>query len=106
MGNINLMEYWPIILMLALMYFMVIRPQQKRRKEQVDMLGALGEGSEVVTAGGILGKIVSLDNNVVHLEVASNVVILVQKSAVTTLLPSGTMDTTDQLPPPPPSCCA
>lgn len=103
-ANSSLMDLWPLALMFALMYFLMIRPQQKRRKEQIEMLNALSEGHEVVTSSGILGKVVSVDENVVHLEIASNVVIMVQKSAVTTLLPPGTMQAPGDLPPP--SCCA
>lgn len=101
----NLMDMWPIALMFALIYFLMIRPQQKRMKQQREMLSALSEDSEVVTSSGIIGKIVSLDDNTVHLEVSPGVVILMQKAAVTTLLPSGTMNSPEQLPPPP-SCCA
>lgn len=102
----NLMDMWPIALMFALIYFLMIRPQQKRMKQQREMLSALSEDSEVVTSSGIIGKIVSLDDNAVHLEVSPGVVIMMQKAAVTTLLPSGTMNSSEQLPPPPPSCCA
>jgi preprotein translocase subunit YajC len=103
-ANFNLMEYWPIILMFAVMYFLMIRPQQKRRKEQADMLAALAVGTEVITSAGILGKIASLEDNIVHLEVAANVVIKVQKASIVALLPSGTLDAPANLPPP--SCCA
>jgi len=105
-ANSNLMDLWPLALMFVLMYFLMIRPQQKRRKEQIEMLGSLAEGHEVATSSGILGKIVSIDDNLVHLEIAPGVVIMVQKSAVTTLLPPGTMEAPGDLPPPPPSCCA
>ena len=103
----SLMDFWPIALMFGLIYFLMIRPQQKRMKQQKEMLETLGEGNEVLTSSGILGKIVSLDENFVKIEVASGVIIMFQKAAVTTLLPPGTIDSpTALLPPPSPSCCA
>jgi preprotein translocase subunit YajC len=100
------MDYLPIILIVAFFYFFILRPQQQRTKRQKEMLDSLTEGNEVVTASGILGKIVSMNPTLVHLEVAPGVVIMVQKAAVTTLLPPGTMASPDQLPPQTPSCCA
>ncbi|MDE2342400.1 MAG: preprotein translocase subunit YajC [Betaproteobacteria bacterium] len=79
-----------IVIMFAVLYFMMIRPQLKRQKEQKAMLEALGRGDEVVVAG-IMGKIVDLDANKVQLEVAKGVTIQVQRAAVGTLLPKGTM---------------
>lgn len=105
-GGFNITEFWPIILMFVLLYFMMIRPQQKRQKEQMQLLSALSEGDEVATASGILGRVVSLSENVVTLEIAPCVNIKVQKTTVTTLLPKGTLDDPDSLPPAPPSCCA
>ena len=103
-ANSNLMDLWPLALRFVAMYVLMIRPQQKRRKEQLEMLGSLEDGQEVITSGGIFGKVISVDDNVVHLEIASNVVIMVQKASVTTLLPPGTMKSPSELPPP--SCCA
>lgn len=79
-----------IVIMFAVLYFMMIRPQLKRQKEQKAMLEALGRGDEVVVAG-IMGKIVNLDANKVELEVAKGVTIQVQRAAVGTLLPKGTI---------------
>ena len=78
-----------IVIMFAVLYFMMIRPQIKRQKEQKAMLEALGRGDEVVV-GGIVGKIVDLDVNHVRLEVAKGVVLQVQRGAVGMLLPKGT----------------
>ena len=89
-----------------LMYLMMIRPQQKRQKEQMQLLSALSEGDEVATASGILGRITGISESVVTLEIAPCVNIKVQKATVTTLLPKGTLDDPDSLPPAPPSCCA
>ena len=80
----------PIILMFVVMYFIMIRPQMKKSKEHKTMLEALQKGDEVV-AVGILGKIAKINDNYVSLEVAPNVTIQVQRGAVTTLLPKGTV---------------
>ena len=79
-----------IAFMFAVLYFMMIRPQLKRQKEQKAMLESLGKGDEVVVAG-MVGRIVELDTNLVRLEVAKGVTIQVQRGAVGTLLPKGTM---------------
>ncbi len=79
-----------IVIMFGVLYFMMIRPQMKRQKEQKAMLEALNRGDEVVAAG-ILGKIIELDANFIKLEVAKGVTIQVQRGAVGTLLPKGTI---------------
>jgi preprotein translocase subunit YajC len=86
----TLMGLLPIILMFVVMYFIMIRPQMKKAKEHKTMLEALQKGDEVV-AVGILGKIARITDNYVSLEVAPNVTIQVQRGAVTTLLPKGTV---------------
>ena len=80
----------PIVLMFVILYFLMIRPQMKKAKEHKSMIDALQKGDEVV-AVGIVGKVVKIDDNYVGLEVASNVVIQVQRQAVNTLLPKGTI---------------
>ena len=75
----------------AIMYFMIIRPQQKRAKEHKQMLEALSKGDEIVTGGGVLGKIASIGDNFVDLTVADNVTIKVQKQAIAAVMPKGTM---------------
>ena len=75
----------------AIMYFMIIRPQQKRAKEHKNMLDALGKGDEVVTGGGVLGKITTIGDNFVEIEVANNVQVKVQRQAVANVMPKGTM---------------
>jgi preprotein translocase subunit YajC len=72
-------------------YFLMIRPQQKRAKEIKSMLQALQKGDEVVTAGGIVGKISKLSESYVNVEIAPNVEIAVQRSAISLLLPKGTL---------------
>jgi preprotein translocase subunit YajC len=86
----TLMGLLPIILMFVILYFLMIRPQMKKAKEHKSMLDALQKGDEVV-AVGIVGKIVKISDNYVGLEIADNVVIQVQKQAVNTLLPKGTI---------------
>jgi preprotein translocase subunit YajC len=75
----------------AIMYFMIIRPQQKRAKEHKQLLDGLSKGDEVVTGGGVLGKVAGINENFVELTIADNVVIKVQKQAITSVLPKGTM---------------
>lgn len=75
---------------LVFFYFLFIRPQSKRTKEQKQMLAALGKGSEVVTTGGILGKVVEFDDNFVKLEVSENNFIQVQRHAIANMMPKGT----------------
>jgi preprotein translocase subunit YajC len=89
----NLTSFLPIILMFVVLYFLMIRPQMKRQKEQKSMMDALAKGDEVVTAGGILGKVTKVADGNVTLEVAPGVEIVVQKVAVATLLPKGTLKT-------------
>jgi len=89
-GGDTLMGMLPIILMFVIMYFIMIRPQMRKAKEHKTMLETLQKGDEVV-AVGILGKITRLSDNYLTLEIAPNVTIQVQKAAVTTLLPKGTI---------------
>lgn len=87
----NLSTFLPLILMFVVMYFLMIRPQQKRAKEQKAMMDALAKGDEVITAGGILGKVSKVNETYVTIEVAQNTEIVVQKNSITTLLPKGTL---------------
>lgn len=75
---------------LLFFYFFFIRPQSKRTKEQKQMLNALQKGTEVVTSGGILGKVAELDDNFVKLEVSDNNYIQVQRHQVANMMPKGT----------------
>ena len=84
----------PILMMvvfIAIFYFLLIRPQQKKAKEHQAMVTKLSAGDEVVTSGGILGKIVEVGESFVTLEIAPNVQIKVQKFQVTSLMPKGTL---------------
>ena len=89
-GGDTLMGMLPIVLMFVVLYFLMIRPQMKKGKEHKTMLEGLQKGDEVV-AVGILGKISKISDNYVSLEIAPNTTIQVQKQAVTTLLPKGTI---------------
>ena len=86
----TIMGMLPIILMFVILYFLLIRPQMKKAKEHKTMLEALAKGDEVV-AVGILGKIAKIGDSYVSLEIAPNTTIQVQRGAVTTLLPKGTI---------------
>lgn len=81
----------PLLLLFVLLYFLMIRPQMKRSKEHRAMTEALQKGDEVVTGGGVLGRITKVGGNYVTLEVAENVEIQVQTAAIQTLLPKGTI---------------
>jgi preprotein translocase subunit YajC len=87
----GMMGFLPIVLMFVLLYFMLIRPQMKRAKDHKAMIAALEKGAEVVTSGGIVGRITKLSDAYVTIEIAPNTEIVVQKQAVQTLLPKGTM---------------
>ncbi len=84
-------SFLPIVLMFVLLYFMMIRPQMKRQKELKTMLDALQKGDEVITSGGVLGRISKVSDSYVTVEIAANTEVQVQKSAVQTLLPKGTL---------------
>ncbi|MGR9045100.1 MAG: preprotein translocase subunit YajC [Gammaproteobacteria bacterium] len=75
---------------LVFFYFIFLRPQSKRAKEQKQMIASLTKGVEVVTTGGILGKVVDLDENFIKLEVGENSFIQVQRHAIANLMPKGT----------------
>jgi preprotein translocase subunit YajC len=81
-----------LAVMFVLMYFLLIRPQQKRAKEHKNLLGALKKGDEVVTNGGIIGTVASVDDSFATLEIAKNVVVKVQKQGINQKLPKGSAD--------------
>lgn len=87
----GLMSFLPIILMFVVLYFLMIRPQMKRQKEQKAMIDAIGKGDEVVTAGGIVGKVTKVADAYITLEVAEGTEVVMQKASVTMLLPKGTV---------------
>jgi preprotein translocase subunit YajC len=87
----SLMSFLPLILMFAVLYFIMIRPQMKRQKEHRNMLAAMAKGDEVVTSGGLVGKVTKVTEGYIGVEIAEGTEITVQKAAVTTILPKGTI---------------
>ena len=90
-ADAGIMNIGMLILMLVVFWFILIRPQMKRAKDHKSMIQLLEKGNEVVTAGGLVGKITKITDAYITLEIADNTEILVQKQAVQTLLPKGTM---------------
>ena len=87
----SLMSMLPLVLMFVVLYFVMIRPQMKKQKEHRTMIDALAKGDEIVTVGGILGKVSKLGDNYVTLEIAANVEVQIQRSAVVQVLPKGSI---------------
>ncbi len=87
----SLLSLLPLVLMFVVLYFIMIRPQMKRQKEHKAMVEALAKGDEVVTAGGLLGRISKLGDTYLHVEIANGVEIQVQRTAVAQVLPKGTL---------------
>lgn len=86
-----LISFLPLIVLFGIFYFMLIRPQMKRSKEQRSMIAALNRGDEVLTNGGILGRVDSIAEQFVTLEIASGVIVKLQKQAISAVLPKGTL---------------
>ena len=87
-----IMQLAPLFILLILFYFMLIRPQMKRAKEHRNLLAALSKGDEVITSGGLAGKIREVGENFVLLEVAKDVQVRLQKSAVSSVVPKGSLE--------------
>ena len=87
----SLMSLLPLVLMFVVLYFIMIRPQMKRQKEHKAMVEALAKGDEVVTAGGVYGKVSKLGETNLHIEVSDGVEVMIQRHAVTQVLPKGTI---------------
>jgi preprotein translocase subunit YajC len=81
----------PLVLMFVVLYFIMIRPQMKKQKEHKAMIDAIGKGDEVVTGGGLLGRITKVGDQYVSVEIAGNVEVQLQRSAVVQVLPKGTI---------------
>ena len=86
-----LLQMLPLLLIFVVFYFLLIRPQAKRAKEHKAMVAALGVGDEVVTAGGILAKVIETGEQFLTVEIADGVQVKVQRHTVTTVLPKGTL---------------
>lgn len=89
-GGFQIQQFLLIGVFVVVFYFLLIRPQQKRAKEHQAMLSKIGAGDEIVTAGGILGRIHEINDNFVTVEIADGVRIKVQRSQITSLVPKGT----------------
>jgi len=87
----GLMSFIPLIAIFAIFYFLLIRPQMKRAKEHKQLVASLSKGDEVITNGGLLGKITDVSESFVTLEVAENMQIKLQKQAVANVMPKGTI---------------
>ena len=85
------MSFLPLIVLVVLFYFMLIRPQMKRSKEHRDMLGKLAKGDEVITSGGLAGVVREIGENYLTVEIADTVAVKMQKSAVVSVLPKGSL---------------
>ncbi|TNF95179.1 MAG: preprotein translocase subunit YajC [Gammaproteobacteria bacterium] len=85
----------PMLFLVAVFYFLIIRPQSKRNKEHKKMLSDLAKGDEIATNGGLIGRIVRIGENFIEIEVADNIKVRVQKHAVASLMPKGTLKSSD-----------
>lgn len=90
-GQSTLISFLPLIVIFVLFYFLLIRPQTKKQKEHRAMVDALGSGDEVVTGGGVLGKVTEVGPEFVTVEVADNVSIKVRKHTISAVMPKGTL---------------
>ncbi len=80
----------PLVIIFVVFYFLLIRPQQKRQKEHKDLISKLVTGDEVVTAGGVLGKVTEVGESFVHVEISDGVQIKVQRQTIGAVMPKGT----------------
>ncbi len=87
------MQLLPMILMFVVLWFLMIRPQMKKAKEHKALLEALAKGDEVVTQGGLVGKVTKIGENYVSVEIAAGTEVVVQKPAIAMVLPKGTLKT-------------
>ncbi len=88
----GLMSFLPLVLMFVVLYFIMIRPQMKRQKEHKAMIDAIAKGDEVATAGGLIGRVSKLGDSYVHVEIANNTEVQLQRSAIAQVLPKGTFN--------------
>ncbi len=86
-----IMSFLPLVIIFVVFYFLLIRPQQKRAKEHKQMVEAISKGDEVVTNGGLLGKVTGVGENFIQIKVSDNVEVKVQRHAVASLMPKGTI---------------
>lgn len=84
-------QFLPLIVIFAIFYFLLIRPQSKKAKAQRDMVAAIGKGDEVVSSGGLVGRVMQAGEEYLQIEIAENTIVKIQRSAVTMVLPKGTL---------------
>lgn len=92
-GGDSLINLLPLVVLFIVFYFLLIRPQTKRAKEHKKMVDSLAKGDEIVTNGGLLGRITELGDNFALLEVGNNLQVKVQRHAISAVMPKGTMKT-------------
>jgi preprotein translocase subunit YajC len=90
-GAGGIMSFLPMIALFVIFYFLLIRPQQKRQKEHKNMVADLAKGDEIVTMGGVLGKITAVDDNFLTVEIAKGTEVKVQRMSVQAMMPKGTI---------------
>ena len=87
----GILSFLPLIVLFAVFYFLLIRPQQKKAKQHKNMVGALKKGDEIITNGGVLAKIIDVGESFLTCEIAEKVEVKIQSHAVSTVLPKGTI---------------
>ena len=87
----SLMSMLPLVLMFVVLYFVMIRPQMKKQKEHRAMIDALAKGDEVVTAGGLLGRVSKIGDGFISIELSQGVEVQMQRASVVQVMPKGTM---------------
>jgi preprotein translocase subunit YajC len=90
-GGGSLMSFLPLVLIFVVFWFLLIRPQQKKAKEHRNMVEALKKGDEIVTNGGLLGRITKVNEHFVSVEIADGTEVQIQRFAVASLMPKGTV---------------
>jgi preprotein translocase subunit YajC len=89
-GN-PIMSFLPLVILFVIFYFLLIRPQQKKAKEHKNMVEALQKGDEIVTQGGLVGKVTDVTDSFITCKIAENVEVKLQRHAISTVLPKGTI---------------
>ncbi|HAD37532.1 MAG TPA: preprotein translocase subunit YajC [Gammaproteobacteria bacterium] len=88
-GGSGYLSLLPLVVIFVLFYFLLIRPQQKRSKQHKEMVASVKKGDDVATSGGLLGRVIDLDNNFVTLEIAKGVNVKVQRPSIAQMIPKG-----------------
>ena len=84
-------QFLPLLILIVVFYVLILRPQQQRAKEQKAMIDALQKGDEIVTSGGLMGRVQKVGDNSLGIEIAENIVVQIQRSSVQSVLPKGTI---------------